>query len=434
MIKKQWLSILFFVGIVPAVLAQSGSDKIQLGKERQEIQNELKQMQDMYNNVKGRAKLSLGQLNILKKKINLQERYIASINHELKMIDDDIYHNNIEIYRLQKQLNTLKVQYARTVVYAYKNQSSYDYVNFIFSANSFNDAIRRIAYLKSYRAYREKQVSTILETQQLIAKRQQQQSGRAQQKKIALQNQVKERIVLDVQRKEKDAAVSELTSQQKDLQKQITAKKKKDRELKNSILAIVRRDIENDKKEMAKKTAEEERNKVAKISPSIKPVTSTSNVTVPVKKPGNSPELNAREGADFGNNRGKLPWPVDNSFVSIPFGVYTIDGTQIIGDNPGVTIATPSSGMPVKAVFDGEVSKVDNKGDVGTIYIRHGKYYTVYSNLSAINVTRGAIVKRGQVIGRVGEADEGSGGQLDFILMIESKNVNPELWLGPMLR
>jgi murein hydrolase activator len=425
--KKQWLSILFFVGIIPAVLAQSGSDKIQLNKERQEIQNELKQMEDMYKNVKWRAKQSLGQLNLLKKKISLQERYINTINRELKMIDDDIYQNNIEIYRLQKQLDTLKVQYARTVVYAYKNQSNYDYVNFIFSATSFNDAIRRVAYLKSYRAYREKQVNTILETQHLIEKRLQQQSGRAQQKKIALQNQTKEKTVLDVHRKEKDAAVSELAGQQKVLQRQIAGKKKRDKELQNSILAIIKRDKENDKKE-----AEEKRNKVAIINPSIKPV--PSNVTVPVKKSAISPELNAKVGADFGNSRGKLSWPVDNGFISIPFGVYIIDGTKITGDNPGVTIATSSSGMSVKAVFDGEVSGVDNKGDIGTIYIRHGKYYTVYSNLSAINVTKGAIVKRGQVIGRVGEADQGQGGQLDFILMIESKNVNPELWLGPMVR
>jgi septal ring factor EnvC (AmiA/AmiB activator) len=129
--KKYLLTIVFFAGIMPALWAQPLTDKTQLEKERQEIQNELRQMQDIYNNVKDKTKLSLRQLNILKKKISLQERYINSINRELKMIDDDIYHNNIEIYRLQKQLDTLKVQYARTVVYAYKNHSSYDYINFI---------------------------------------------------------------------------------------------------------------------------------------------------------------------------------------------------------------------------------------------------------------------------------------------------------------
>src|SRR5205085_5315318 len=107
-------------------------------------------------------------------------------------IDDDLYLSNLEIYRLQRQLDTLKAQYAKTVVYAYKNRSNYDYLNFIFSAGSFNYAIKRIAYLKSYRSYREKQVNTILETQQLIAQRKEQQIGRKNQKSAALENQGKQ--------------------------------------------------------------------------------------------------------------------------------------------------------------------------------------------------------------------------------------------------
>jgi len=43
---------------------------------------------------------------------------------------------------------------------------------------------------------------------------------------------------------------------------------------------------------------------------------------------------------------------------------------------------------------------------------------------------KGDDVKTGQSIGRVGADDEGgSGGKMDFILMIETKNVNPEPWL-----
>ncbi len=63
------------------------------------------------------------------------------------------------------------------------------------------------------------------------------------------------------------------------------------------------------------------------------------------------------------------------------------------------------------------------------VVIRHGKYFTTYSNLSGVSVSKGAAVKTGQVIGKAGDADDGSGGQVDFILMIENKNVNPEVWL-----
>jgi septal ring factor EnvC (AmiA/AmiB activator) len=431
MLKQLLFIVLFSAGAFTATYAQTGSDKGQLEKERQEIQNELRQMQDMYNNVKGKTKLSLRQLNILKKKISLQERYINSINRELKMIDDDIYLSNLEIYRLQRQLDTLKAQYARTIVYAYKHRSNYDYVNFIFSANSFNDAIKRVSYLKSYRAYREKQVNTILETQQLIAKRQQQQLGRKQQKNLALQSQTKERNELDVQRKEKDAVVSELKTQEKDLNKEITAKKKRDRDLQNAIAAIIRREIEAARKEAERKAAED-RAKAPVTNPVTNPAATTTRPATTAKKPESYLNLNASDvklNGQFEQNKGRLPWPVDNGFVAVHFGPYTIEGTKLKDNNPGVTIATPNAGGSVKAVFDGEVAAIHNYGDGVAVVIRHGKYFTSYSNLSGVTVSKGTEVKTGQVIGRVGEAQDGGGGQVDFMLLIESKNVNPELWL-----
>lgn len=437
--KRYLLTLLFFVAALGFGFAQTSKEELE--KERKDIQNELKEIQDVYNRVKGEKNQSLAQLNMLKRKIALQERYINNINKELKSIDDDMYLSNLEIYRLQKQLDTLKSEYARTVVYAYKNRSSFNYVNFIFSATNFNDALRRISYLKSYRAYREKQVNTIYETQALIEKRQQQQLVRKQQKSEALKAQNSERMALAEQRKEKDEVVSGLKSQEKDLQKQIAAKKKRDRDIQNAIAAIIRREIEAAKKEenarlaAAKKAAEEEKAKnatTATPTPSKPATTNTAAASTPATKaPASYLELNAKDielGTDFGNARGKLPWPVDNGFVSIPFGPYTIEGTSLRDDNPGLTIGT-KSGAPVKAVFDGVVSAVHNYGDGAAIILRHGKYYTSYANLSGVNVTKGATVKRGQVIGKAGDSDDGSSGRLDFMLMIESRNVNPQTWL-----
>jgi len=449
--RKKIILILLLSGIAGIVVAQPVQDRTQLEKERKEIQKELSEIQGQYNKVKGQTRQTLGQLSILNRKINLQEQYIGSINKELKGIDDDIYLSNLEIYRLQKQLDTLKAQYAKTVVYAYKNRSNYDYLNFIFSASSFNDAIRRISYLKSYRAYREKQVGVILETQQLIAHRKEQQLGRKEQKNVALDNQTKQVEELAVQKKEKDVVIAQLKSKEKDLSKQIATKKKTDRDLQNAITAIVRREIEAAKKEAeakvkaeAKARAEAEaiakKNKPAE-DPASKPSTNpTTNPPVNVvakkeevaKKPDSYLNFNATDIAlnnKFELNRAKLPWPVDNGIVTLHFGTNKIDNTLLTFDNPGITIATPSSGVAVKAVFDGEVSAVFNLGDGMAITIRHGKYFTTYSNLSSVSVSKGTAVKTGQQIGKAGKDEEGAGGQIDFILMIETRNVDPQPWL-----
>jgi septal ring factor EnvC (AmiA/AmiB activator) len=423
--KKVIFLIAFIFSGIATLYAQD--DKAQMEKERQDIQQELADLQKNYNQIKGQRSVTLGQLNVLKRKIEVQERYLNNINREIRYLNDDIYRSTLEIIKMKKQLDTLKAQYARSVVYAYKNRSTYDFLNFIFSATNFNDALKRIAYLKSYRSYREQQVNSILETQEQIEKRKRVQISQMGEKKLAIQNQAKQVEVLQSQKKEKDETVHELKSKEKELKHQIASKQKRDRDLKNAILAIVRREVKKAEVE-AKKTkinTNSTNTNVTDVNPNIKTAT-------PAVKPKSYFDLNAEDvklNSSFENNRGKLPWPVDNGVVSIHFGPYLVEGTPIKGVNPGITIATPSTGMAVKSVFSGEVVGVFNLGDGMAVTIRHGKYFTTYSNLAGVNVSKGSPVTTGQPIGTVGQSDDGSGGQIDFILMIESKNVNPEPWL-----
>lgn len=435
-----FLISLLVAGVLVLQAQPASDDKAKMEKERQDIQKEIQDLQGVYDKIKGQKNATLAQANVIKRKIALQEKYLNNINKELRYLSDDIYLSTLEINKKQRELDTLKAQYARSVVYAYKNRSTYDYLNFIFSANGFNDALKRIAYLKSYRSYREQQVNNIIETQKQIEIRKQQQIVRKDQKNAALQNQAKQISVLETQKKEKDVIVSELKSQEKDIQKQMALKKKRDNELKNALAAIVRREIEKEK-EIARKAAAAEKaksNVVTNANSNPATVTTNSNATVKTTAPAvsnksvNYLDLNAKDvelNNKFELNRGKLPWPVDNGFVSIHYGTYNIEGTNLRGDNPGITISTPSAGVPAKAVFDGDVVAVFNLGDGMAVTIRHGKYFTTYSNLATAGVSKGESVTRGQVIGKVGEDDEGSGGKIDFILMIETKNVNPEPWL-----
>ncbi|HZH95372.1 MAG TPA: hypothetical protein VEY06_05780, partial [Flavisolibacter sp.] len=342
-------------------------DKSKLESERKQLQKELKEIQGVYDKVKGQKKETIGQLNLLQERLSVQGRYIGNISKEIKLITDDIYVSTMEINKLQRRLDTLKSQYARSVVYAYKNRSNYDYINFIFSANTFNDALKRISYLRSYRIYRQEQVASIIETQKVIENRKGQLLGKKTQKNSALQNQTQQLNVLEVQKKEKDQVVAGLQSKEAELRKNITVRKKKDAQLKNAITAIIRREIEARRKEEA---AEELRRRreadaLAKANAPAGSVT-TAKPTTAKKSTGTSIPLNAKEVAlssGFANNKGKLPWPVDDGFVSIPFGTYTVPGTTLKDVNSGITISTPSANTTVKAAFDGEVTAVMNMDD-----------------------------------------------------------------------
>ena len=146
----------------------SQNTREELQKKEQELQKELIELNKLYGETQNNKKLSLQQLAIIKKKINKREELVNSINKQVRQLDETIFTNEREIYRSKKELDTLKMKYAKSLVFAYKNRSSYEYLNFLFSASDFNDAIKRITYLKSYRQNRETQANTIIKSEQLL--------------------------------------------------------------------------------------------------------------------------------------------------------------------------------------------------------------------------------------------------------------------------
>jgi septal ring factor EnvC (AmiA/AmiB activator) len=319
------------------------------------------------------------------------------------------------------------------MVYAYKNRSNYDFLNFIFSANNFNDAIKRIAYLKSYRSYREMQAENILKTQAMLEDKIEKLSAAKQHKAVVLNEKDKELEKLQKQKDEKKNIVDKLKGRQKELSAQVSAKRKQDAKIKNAITAMIRREIELAKAEAArkekarlealKKSKSENASKASAnetTAKTTKPVASTTIGSVLV-----SSDADKALNASFIKNKGSLPWPV-NGFVIYHNGNNKLPG-GIDYYEQGVNIGT-KVGEPVKAVFQGEVTLVSYIGDAQTVFIKHGEYFTVYSNLSSAKVQRGDKVGTGQVIGNAGVNDEGQGA-VEFILMKENDFINPESWL-----
>jgi septal ring factor EnvC (AmiA/AmiB activator) len=115
-----------------------------------------------------------------------------------------------------------------------------------------------------------------------------------------------------------------------------------------------------------------------------------------------------------------------DGYVIYKYGLNQLPG-GIDYYEQGVNIGT-KIGAPVKVVFEGEVTLVSYIGEQQAVFVKHGKYFTVYSNLGSANVKRGDKVGNGQVIGAAGVNDEGQGA-VEFILMKENDFINPQTWL-----
>ena len=410
--------------------------RAELEKRKQQLMDEIESYKRELANTNKDKNATLAQLRILQEKLNSRKKLIGNINQELGSITHSIASSSHEVSSLQQQLNIQKARYAQSVRYAYANRSSYNMMAFLFSSSDFNDAIRRLKYLKKYRDYREQQAVLIRKTQIKLHEKIDDLNVIKSEKDKLLIAEVQQKRELEAETNETNKVVKDLKGREKELTAQIEKKQRQTRQLNTAISNIIQREIE-----IARKKAEEEQRKLAaKNNAAIKPNTGGSTTVEPHKpKPVSTSyisNLTPSEAAlsdNFEANRGRLPWPVEKGFISESFGTHKHPiAEKVLVENFGVDIKT-NSNAPARSVFDGVVSSVFSAGMGQTVMINHGKFFTVYSKLGAVSVKAGDRVKTKQHIGVVGNID----GETTINFQIwkvgannKSARVNPEDWIA----
>lgn len=472
---KKIIPFMLVLWLMPAMLVaqntgQQQQSREELERRKKELQREIDEANDQLKETKKSTKESLGQLRALRDKITLRSRLINNINEEINFINGDINTAARDVKTLQKDLDTLKAQYAQLVIYAYKNRSSYDMLNFVFSAENFNDAVKRFQYLKQYREYRRRQADNIVSTQEQLSQKIQNLESQRVRRSDALKTEQEQRSTLEVDKKEKDEVLNKLKGREKELVTDINQRKKDAQKVQLAIRAVIRREIEEARRkaieeETARRKAaeekrrrEEEARKAAALAAAERAKAAAANnnnsnaantpppTPPPVKAPEPAPEpektatrtenvLEATPEAlalseSFEANRGKLPWPVDAGNIIEHFGIHqhaVMEHIQVPSD--GIVIATNKGGA-VKSIFEGEVkSVVVMPGSGYVIIIRHGQYFTTYVRLQTTRVKKGDNVKTGQVIGTASTNDIENTGEVELQIWKGITKQNPEQWI-----
>lgn len=446
--RKRLFSV-FFLVIMMGFCAFAQNTREELQKKEQELQKEIADLNRMINETQNNKKISLKQLSIIKSKINKREELVNSINRQVRQMDETIFTNERDIYRLRKELDTLKIKYAKSIVFAYKNRSSYEYLNFLFSASSFNDAIKRVTYLKSYRQNRETQANAIMQSDQLLQEKISVLSSNKKERLGVLQTQSQQLKVLEADKKEQDQVVAQLKGKEKELARQVSDKEKQRQRVQQAFMAVIRREIEEAKKrELARQKALDDQKKAAgadlaknntapKSAKPTKPSASLSNepvtgVAAPTRDRAYTPLESTPEGREmsvnFENNKGRLPWPVSIGVVTAHNGVEKIAGTKLSRRTDGIEISLPI-GSAVRSVADGKVTWAGEVDGQQVLIVQHGKYFCGYQNLSSVSVSKDQEVKAGSFLGKSGMSIDGEGVLLFSIVNDKGIQQDPEDWL-----
>jgi septal ring factor EnvC (AmiA/AmiB activator) len=434
------------------VSASAQQSREELQKKEQELKKELSDLNRQLSETQKNKKLSLNELALIKRKVAMREELVKGINNQINDLDNTIYLNEMDIYRLRKELDTLRLKYAKSIVFAYKNRGSYEYLNFLFSARSFNDAIKRMTYLKSYRQNRETQAIAIAQSRAMLTQKVDVLNTNKKERVVTLTAQSQQLKVLQEDKKAQDKVVAQLKGQESAIAKQIKDKEKQRVRMQQAVMAIIKREIDEAarKEKIAKQKAIDDAKKNAAAA-TAKNNTNTDNSAknntavnsaknnepIVLTKSGSrpySPFESTEEGREtsmhFEQNKGRLPWPVDRGNVFIEFGVSTVPGTKLTQKSDGIHIALPE-GSVVKSIADGEVSYVGEVNGDQVVMVRHGKYFTVYQQLSSASVSVGKVVKAGSAIGRSGKSIDGEGSIIFTINNERGVPLNPDQWLRP---
>ncbi len=407
------------------VCAQSSE---QLKRQRDKYNQELEELTREYNATLNNKKATIKQLNILKAQINLREKKISNINDEVRNLNSQIAENTSTVRNLQQQLEQLRKEYEAMVLFAYRNKSGYNKLMFIFAAKDFNQAYKRLKYLQEFATYRKRQAEYIEGKQKELNVYIVKLDRTKDEKNHLLKDQEKEKANLGKQRSDQQLVVKDLSKQegklktaQRDIQRKITATDR-------AIRAAIAREIA----EARRKEEEAARARAAAAAAAAKAANKEAPAAAPVARKTTSEVLNSTPEAaalstSFLGNRGRLPWPVASGQVIQGFGKNSVDG--IMMENDGIDIRT-SAGATVRAVFEGEVTTVKDIMGTSLVIVKHGEYFTAYSNLKSTSVSVGQKVSTKQSIGTA--ATDPSTGEtvVSFKLYKGQGSVNPEIWLA----
>jgi len=397
--------VLFWIG-TGVVLSQSTTKRQQeLEAQRVRLKNEIKQINELLFSSKKNRKNVVTEVEDLQVKLSVREELIKVTNAQVNLLTRKINLNERNISDQRKELEALKEDYAKMIQNSYASKSLQNRLMFLFSSENFLQAYKRIQYLKQYTQYRRKQGLAIAEKTQLLQELNKALIEEKSKKLVLVEENKTVQEQLKKERNAQENLIKSLRRKERSLAAQISKKEKEARAIDREIDRLIRAAIAASNKAAGKRGK-----KTFELTPEAKLIA-----------------------ANFEANRGRLPWPLDKGVIIQGFGRqrHPVVKTTTIQSN-GVTIATAPA-THVRAVFEGEVmSVVTFKGSNPSVLIRHGNYITVYKNLGKLYVKKGDKVKAKEAIGEVFTNQQTGKTEIQFSIFNNVKVLNPKGWIYQM--
>jgi septal ring factor EnvC (AmiA/AmiB activator) len=389
---------LFFLLATASLSIHTQTTKQQLEEKRKQLESEISYTNKLIKQTQDSKKNNLYELNLLNTKIIKRNELVALLKRELDQLDIEIETTDRSLIYLDRDLVQLKQEYVKLAYFAYKHKDAYSKLIYLFSAEDLNQAYQRLRYLDQLSAYIRSEAGEIKSLMQDKEQFLSSLNSQKEAKKQLLENENVQLSKLAFEQTEKDKLKANLSKKEKELKSSLRAKERESEALNKRINEII------------------------------------ANVTKPKSVTGGKSayELTPEESElseSFAANKGKLPWPIERGVITETFGVHQHPVLRNVKTkNNGIDIATANA-SEARVVFGGEVVSITSITETNkAVIIKHGEYFTVYSNLDEVFVQRGDKVNTKEKIGRVHTNLEGKT-ELHFQVWKGKALQNPAYWI-----
>ncbi|HHX31261.1 MAG TPA: peptidoglycan DD-metalloendopeptidase family protein [Bacteroidales bacterium] len=411
----------------------------QLQRQRQAIQEDIRNTNKLYLDVKKQTTTIMDRINLINKQISSRRELIDVQRKEVEALTREEARLHKEIERLQIELKKKQDNYADAIKGMLNQKFNQNKLLFILSGKSFGESLRRMQYLREYSKWQKSQAEEIKKQNTEIANKQNAIAQAKVDKLKVLESMQQERQKLESEEKSYQVEVSQVKGREEQLRKELQNKQRQDNQLNNQIEKLIAEEVARQEREAeALRLAEAAKRAEAEKKTDRKEVETAKEKEVSPSR-GVSPSIGASTAStesfnlskDFASNRGRLPMPVaGTSSVVGSFGTKQHKEWNITTNSNGIDIQA-ERGADIRSVFDGEVSKVFSfPGSNTCVIVRHGEYYTFYANIFDLFVKQGDKVKTGQSLGRIFTDPDTGVSTMHFQLWQKTTKLNPAPWLS----
>lgn len=405
--------VFLLLGLLISSMGYAQRSKESLEKEIKALQKDIATANKLLKETSKNKEVTLNQVSLMDKKIKNRQKLINVYNDQISLLEKNIEQGEKNIQNLNGELKKLREEYSKMVVFAYKNKSHYDQLEFLFAADDFNQALRRLRYIQQFSDARKTKMDQIAASQKKLSDEVEAQRKNREEQLALLAEEKNQQEELIKEKGELNAQVAQLKKKENSIQQSIKEKQAQAKKFQKEVDKIIAEEIRK-ANERAAKEAKKAKARTTSTKPDKMALTPSEKVL----------------STSFSANKGKLPWPVERGVVSSSYGKHASSvSSKVMVTNNGIDIATGENAQ-ARSVFEGVVVSVvkPSASNIGVI-IRHGDFFTVYSQLDEVYVNRGDKVKTKQAIGKV-HTDRSEGKtELHFELRQGTETLNPAGWL-----